>query len=206
MSPGARGVSSGETYAGTRGTQVSEPTTDGRRIKGERRRQELIEATVRVVAREGVAGVSHRAVAREAGQPPTAAAYYFTSIDDLLTAALTRCLREDAARMRALAEEAGGSEAGLRALAELMCSVVAGPEHLLAEYELYLLAARRPELRGPARDWISAVADFGRCYTDDPVRLRILPGVVDGLLMQALLTDWQPTAEEFTEVLRTVLL
>ncbi|MEU2575922.1 hypothetical protein ACIP3B_26355 [Streptomyces anulatus] len=40
------------------------PQTDGRLPKGERRKAELIEATLQVVAREGVAGVSHRAVAR----------------------------------------------------------------------------------------------------------------------------------------------
>ncbi|MFB7942052.1 TetR/AcrR family transcriptional regulator [Streptomyces sp. NPDC127049] len=187
------------------GETVSEPITDGRRVKGERRKNELIEATIRVVARDGVAGVSHRAVAREAGQPPTAAAYYFKSIDDLLTAALTRCMDEDAARMRTLAGRTDGSDAGLRALAELMCSVVAGPDHLLAEYELYLLAARRPELRGATQDWLAAVTEFGLCYTDDPVRLRILRGAMDGLLMQALLTEHPPTADEFTATLRAIL-
>ncbi|GAA1535259.1 TetR family transcriptional regulator [Actinomadura kijaniata] len=184
---------------------MSDPTGDGRRVRGERSRRELIEATVRVVARDGVAGVSHRAVAREAGQPPTAAAYHFRSIDDLLTAALTRCMEQDAARMRALAARADGSAAGLRDLAELMCAVVADPDHLLAEYELYLLAARRPELRGPTSDWLAAVTELGRRYTDDPVRLRLLAGAVDGLLMQALLTDEPPTPEEFEAVLRAVL-
>lgn len=197
---------SGPRAGVTVGETVGEPTTDGRRLKGERRKRELIDATVQVVAREGVAGVSHRAVAREAYQPPTAAAYYFKSIDDLLTAALTRCMAQDAERMRALTGGTEGGPGGLRALAELMSAVVARPDHLLAEYELYLLAARRPELRGPTQDWLEAIAEFGRCYTDDPVRLRILSGVMDGLLMQALLTDAPPTADEFEAVLRAVLL
>ena len=38
---------------------------DGRRARGERRREEIIAATLRVVERDGVAGVTHRAVARE---------------------------------------------------------------------------------------------------------------------------------------------
>ncbi|MGA5142370.1 TetR/AcrR family transcriptional regulator [Streptomyces azureus] len=186
--------------------KVIDPTTDGRRLKGERRKQELIEATIRVVAREGVAGVSHRAVAREAGQPATAAAYYFKSIDDLLTAALTRCMEQDAARMRALAARTDASPAGLRELAELMCAVVTRPDHLLAEYELYLLAARRPELRSPTQDWLAAVGEFGARYTGDPVRLRLLAGAMDGLLMQALLTDRPPTADDYEAVLRRILL
>lgn len=185
--------------------KVTDPTHDGRRAKGERSRRQLIEATIRVVARDGVAGVSHRAVAREAGQPATAAAYYFKSIDDLLTAALTRCMEQDAERMRVLAERTDGTESGLRELAELMVRVVTHPDHLLAEYELYLLAARRPELRGPTEDWLAAVTEFGSRYTDDPVRLRLLRGTMDGLLMQALLTDAPPTAEEFEAVLRNIL-
>ncbi|MEU3703767.1 TetR family transcriptional regulator [Streptomyces anulatus] len=182
------------------------PQTDGRLLKGERRKEELIEATLQVVAREGVAGVSHRAVAREAGLPATAAAYHFTSIDDLLTAALTRCMEQDAQRMLRLAEEADGGPGGVTALAELMEKVVKGPGRLLAEYELYLLAARRPELRGPTRHWLEAISAYGHRYTDDPVRVRVLKGVIDGLLLQGLLTDTPPTAAEFEAVLRHVLL
>ncbi|MFD9939674.1 TetR/AcrR family transcriptional regulator [Nonomuraea sp. NPDC059023] len=184
---------------------MNEPLTDGRRIKGEQRKRELIEATIRVVARDGVAGVSHRTVAKEAGQPATAAAYYFKAIDDLLTAALTSCMDEDAERMRRLAD-VDDPEEGLRALAELMCQVVAAPAHLLAEYELYLLAARRPELREPTRRWLAAVERFGRRHTDDPVRLRVLAGTIDGVLMQALLTDTPPGREEWESILRAVLL
>ncbi|MCT6778047.1 TetR/AcrR family transcriptional regulator [Streptomyces rubiginosohelvolus] len=180
--------------------------TDGRLLKGELRRQELIEATLQVVAREGVAGVSHRAVAREANQPATAAAYYFKSIDDLLTAALTVCMDQDAERMRRLAESADGSPEGLTALAELLANVMGGPGRLLAEYELYLLAARRPELRTSTGRWLEAIAGYALRYTDDPVRVQTFKGVIDGLLLQGLLTDTPPTAAEFEAVLRHVLL
>ncbi|GAA0948774.1 TetR/AcrR family transcriptional regulator [Nonomuraea longicatena] len=176
---------------------------DGRRVKGERSKQELIEATVRIVARDGVAGVSHRAVAREAGQPPTAAAYHFSSIDDLLTAALTRCMQEDAARMRALA---ASEHVSLRELAELMCRLRTRPDQLLAAYELYLLAVRRPELRAATQDWLDAVTEFGARHTTDPVRLRLLAAAMDGLLMQALLTDDPPTADDYEAALRAALL
>ncbi|WP_083792889.1 TetR/AcrR family transcriptional regulator [Kribbella flavida] len=76
--------------------------TDGRKLKGERRRQELIEATLRVVARDGVSGVSHRTVAREAGRPATAAAYYFSGIDGLLLQALLTNRPPSAARFEAI--------------------------------------------------------------------------------------------------------
>ncbi|ADB53510.1 TetR/AcrR family transcriptional regulator [Conexibacter woesei] len=184
---------------------MTEPTTDGRLAKGERRKQELIEATLRVVARDGVAGVSHRAVAAEADLPPTAAAYHFKRIDDLLTGALTLCMDEAAERMRRLAAATDGSLDDLRAMARLMARVARDPAMLRAEYELFLLAARRPELRPPAQRWLTALADFARCYTSSPVRVQVLLGTVDGLLLQALLTDRPPSADDYEAVLREVL-
>ncbi|CCH29125.1 TetR family transcriptional regulator [Actinosynnema sp. NPDC047251] len=187
------------------GSGALEQPVDGRRLKGERRKKELIEATLRVVARDGVAGVSHRTVSREAGQPATAAAYYFAGIADLLTAALTACMDEDAERMRRLADASAAGADGVRALAELMARVVRDPGRLLAEYELYLLAARDEALRGPTGRWLDAVAGFVRRHTDDPARVDVAVAAVDGLLLQALLTDVVPTADRFEAALRVVL-
>lgn len=185
---------------------MNAPLTDGRLLKGERRRRELIEATLRVVARDGVAGVSHRAVAREAGLSPTAAAYHFRGIGELLTAALTRCMDESAGRMRRIAERAeGGGPPSVPALARQMAELFDDPRMLLAEYELFLLAARRPELRAPTHRWLDTLADFARRHTDDPARVRVLVATVDGVLLQSLLYDTPPTAAQFEAVLRAVL-
>ena len=62
--------------------------TDGRRRKGERRRRELLAATVRLIGRLGVSAVTQRAVAAEAGLPPSAVLYYFDTVDGLLLATL----------------------------------------------------------------------------------------------------------------------
>ncbi|MGY6652214.1 TetR/AcrR family transcriptional regulator [Amycolatopsis sp. TRM77291] len=137
--------------------------------------------------------------------PATAAAYHFRGIGDLLTAALTQCMDEDSERMRALAAEADGGEDALRRFAALMAEVVAKPAHLLAEYELYLLAAREPKLRESTDRWLAALADFARRYTADPVRVEMVVGLVDGVLLQGLLRDEPPTAERFEAILRTAL-
>lgn len=177
----------------------------GSRLKGERRKRELIDATLRVVARDGVAGVSHRSVAREAGQPFTSASYYFSSIQELLRAALTGCMDTDAARMQALAEATDDGADGLRALAELLARVVRETGPLLAEYELYLLAAKDTSLRAATNRWLAAVADFAARYTADPTRVQVFVGAIDGLLLQALLTDDPPTPDDFERMLRFLL-
>lgn len=184
---------------------MSGTRTDGRRLKGERRRQELIAATLRVVARDGVSGVSHRAVSREAGLSPTAAAYHFQRIDDLLTAALTSCMDDSAARMRQLTADAEDGTDNLAELARVMARLFTEPDHLLAEYELFLLAAREPALRESTDRWLDALGEFARRHTSDPVRVQALMATVDGLLLQALLREQPPTAEQFEAVLRSVL-
>ncbi|MFD9904001.1 TetR/AcrR family transcriptional regulator [Streptomyces sp. NPDC059063] len=103
---------------------------------------------MRVIARDGAAGVTHRTVAREADLPTTATTYYFSSIDALLTAALTECMEEDSARIEALAAAPGDGADKRRALAHLMAEILSPPGHLLAEFELCLLAVGRPGQRG----------------------------------------------------------
>lgn len=59
-------------------------------VDHEERRRELADAVCRVVAREGLAGVSLRLVADEAGWSIGSLRYYFTTKDDMLAFALRR--------------------------------------------------------------------------------------------------------------------
>jgi DNA-binding transcriptional regulator YbjK len=61
---------------------------DGRRARGEQRRNELLAATLAVIERDGVAGVSHRRVAAVADVSVASITYHFPTLDDLLVAAL----------------------------------------------------------------------------------------------------------------------
>jgi len=60
----------------------------------EQRRLAILHAALRVVARDGVRGVRHRAVATEAGVPLSATTYYFKDIQDLLADAFTLYAKE----------------------------------------------------------------------------------------------------------------
>ncbi len=55
------------------------------RAKSEHRRRLILEATLRIVAKEGIRGVKHRAVAKEAGVPLASTTYYFKDIDELIS-------------------------------------------------------------------------------------------------------------------------
>ncbi|WP_416422806.1 TetR family transcriptional regulator [Pseudomonas sp. App30] len=68
----------------------------------EQRRQEILDAAMRIVVRDGVRGVRHRAVAAEAGVPLSATTYYFKDIEDLLTDTFAQYVERSAAYMAKL--------------------------------------------------------------------------------------------------------
>ena len=59
------------------------------RARSEQRRRTILEAALRIVVSEGVRGVRHRAVAKEAGVPLSATTYYFNDISDLISDTFT---------------------------------------------------------------------------------------------------------------------
>lgn len=54
------------------------------RTGSEKRRKAILEAALRIVVKDGVRGVRHRAVAKEAEVPLSATTYYFKDISDLI--------------------------------------------------------------------------------------------------------------------------
>lgn len=55
------------------------------RAKSEHRRRQILEAALRIAAREGIRGVKHRSVAKEADVPLASTTYYFKDIDELIS-------------------------------------------------------------------------------------------------------------------------
>jgi DNA-binding transcriptional regulator YbjK len=170
---------------------------DGRVARGAVRRRALIDATLTLVERGGVPADSHRAVAAEARVAAASVRYHFGSIDDLLLAALATSTEEWADALRG-----HDVDAHLAALAAFLADDSAQHRaRALAEYELYLLAARRPALRPAALGWLDvAVGPLGPDLDD--LGRRALAAALDGLCMQGLLADDPPDAATVEAVLR----
>jgi DNA-binding transcriptional regulator YbjK len=170
--------------------------------RGEARRLVLLDATVRVIGRGGIAAVDHRAVAAEAGVPLGSTTYYFDSKDDMVARALEHVAEREAERLSAEAE--GGSlDVGPDLLPERLADIVirawAGDRvTLLAQYELYLESARRPDLRPAAERWDRAYRDLLEHALelldapDPPRRARLLCAGLDGLLLDHVATGSDP--------------
>ncbi len=152
----------------------------------------LLDATLRLVARDGPQAATHRAVAAEAGVPLAATTYYFASRDDLVASALRQAVDDELAeladRLGELGEPATAAEAA-DLLAELFEGTLAGDRlALLAKNELYQAAARTPALRSEARRWTDAYLDvlapmLERLGAADPRGdAELVVATLDGLL------------------------
>ena len=75
------------------------------RVNSEQRRRTILEAALRIVVRDGVRGVRHRAVAKEASVPLSATTYYFKDISDLITDTFTLFVEMGARKFKAYWED-----------------------------------------------------------------------------------------------------
>ncbi|MEV3987118.1 TetR family transcriptional regulator [Nonomuraea sp. NPDC049758] len=173
---------------------------DGRRARGEKRRAEIIEATLAVVTRDGAAGVTHRTVAKQAGTTTSLSTYYFATLDDLLVAALTTVADAYTARIRDIIDTPGDKLSGLAHL--IAESAGSGRERALAERELATLAARRPALRPVARRWRQNIAELATTLTDDPAAIAALVAASDGLCTAILLDNVPADPDHIQAVLQ----
>lgn len=79
--------SPGRTEAGSSSVKYQGRKTS--RAGSEQRRKLILEAALRIVVREGVRGIRHRAVAKEADVPLAATTYYFKDIQELINDTFT---------------------------------------------------------------------------------------------------------------------
>lgn len=66
---------------------VAELRKRGTRPRGEQTRRKILNATLNVIARDGVRGTTHRAVAEEAGVQLSLTTYYFRDLNELISLA-----------------------------------------------------------------------------------------------------------------------
>ena len=171
-------------------------TAPARSEQGAERRAAILAATVRLLVRDGLAAVTHRAVARETGVPLAATTYYFESKDELVGEALAILVEDEIARLAeraaALGDDISSPSRSAAAVAEVLFPDAEAAGGLLAKFEVYLEAARRPGLRATAAHW---QAEFNRLAelalalagASEPQRLApLLVAGVDGMLVHRL--------------------
>ena len=199
MTAGAASATSTVGSAAGRGS-AAELARRPRRYDPERR-QRLVATALDVIAEHGVAGTSHRAIARAADVPLGSTTYHFANLDELLAAAFTVHAEAIAdaldERMRAVADR----EAVLDALAAHLAQDLLGSDRaLVLAVELYVAAARRPSLRAVTEAWMRRSRRALELHFD-PVTARELDALVEGLVLHQALSTKPMTADQIRHAL-----
>jgi DNA-binding transcriptional regulator YbjK len=161
---------------------------------------------LRIVARDGVAAVTHRAVAAEAGVSHRLTTYYFETKEQMLLEAF----RHLAARSLERTERAGKPIAAARDRAAAMeAAIDAVTDAVLgglraetggaaAEYSLVLEIPRHPALAADYAAWQAHVESLLRehalaLHSDDPdADVRILQAAMRGFQLESLSRPGRP--------------
>jgi DNA-binding transcriptional regulator YbjK len=180
------------------------------------RREQILEAALRIIGRAGRQAVTHRAVAEEAGVPLGSTTYYFDSRDDLLGQALEYVAASEVERYGRRDEELRSVKSPRELADKLIDELVAAAEDriaYIAEYEIWLEAGRRPELREAAQNWCDAeqrsvaVAMESLGSNDPRADASLVVAAIDGLGERVLAREEDPAqaAKEFRLELRRLI-
>jgi DNA-binding transcriptional regulator YbjK len=163
-------------------------------VRGAVRRQALLDAAVKLLARDGARAVTHRAVAKEAGTTHGAPRYYFATRDELLDEALRQIAERQVHEVENLLREPSPADPDRRAarLAKFICaSVTDDRDAAMARYELFLEAARRPKLRRALEVWGEAyirlfASELTAAARDPRIDAELLLNLLNGLILRQL--------------------
>jgi DNA-binding transcriptional regulator YbjK len=187
-----------------------------RQQRGEERRQQLVEATLRIIEEDGLEGVTHRRVADAAGVPLAATTYYFSSKEDLMQAAMETLIAREAANLRLITDLV--LDRGSMSLEEGIEAIIAWQADLLrhhrmqrfAEFELYLRVARTAPRPDDLPDWPHAFhevasAALGALGLEDPDReAQATVALIHGLVLHGLVSkDADYIDQVFVPILRS---
>lgn len=169
-------------------------------VDHEARRVEVLDATWRVIAREGIEHTTTREIAREAGCSTGVLAHYFADKDDILRSALDLAHRRVSNRIVKIRSEMAGLEALRAVLAESLPLDDERRLEINLEVSNWGRSVANPKLRqlqhGDYDQWVvfirAVVRDaqrVGEIANDlDPhLVASLLVAFVDGLSVEALL-------------------
>ncbi|WP_189130166.1 TetR/AcrR family transcriptional regulator [Wenjunlia tyrosinilytica] len=134
-------------------------------------RQSIIDAVLRIIGQDGLAGVTNRRIAKEAGVSLGTVTYHFETQHELLRESLLHFVGEETRRFTELADLCRSDGIDLDGAAATVAQVAGGTEFdstHIAPFELYVQAGRDERLRTAAAECFAAY---------DRLAARILGGL-----------------------------
>ncbi|MGC4935146.1 TetR/AcrR family transcriptional regulator [Gordonia sp. DT30] len=192
---------------------TSQPGERGVRGRSRQRRQKLLDATIEIMAAQGTAAVTHRAVAAAAGLPPSSTSYFFESIDELMGEAVTEAMDREVARLGelegAVADEATSAGRLIANFADFIRHE--HDPHTVAQFEIYLYASRKPDLRGRVVAIIEATRKVARRAlraggVANPLAADAMLAMIDGFSLHRIANPDGAEVESLLLGLRALLI
>src|SRR3954454_3763968 len=168
----------------------------------QRVRESIVAATVEIAAHDGVAAVTHRAVAQRAGVSLSSTTWHFATKADILEAALRWTAEREIARIAAIADRLGDCGFDAAAWAEeladwLIAQVTTERDVAVALYRLQIELADSAAARRTHHDWGRGLRALGEQVAGD-LEIRLIVAALDGLRLSVLLSGedpgWRPDA------------
>ncbi len=161
------------------------------------RERPLMEATLRIIGRKGLDGVTHRAVAAEAGMSTGAVTHHFSTRDSLVDAALRFSLSREGGRLDALAlnlqSKAFDTDAWIESLVGWYAQELGSRAEIhVACYEAFLAASRNERYQSVVAAWFdtwrqSAELALRAAGSSDPRRhAELFVSALIGILLRQL--------------------
>ncbi len=169
------------------------------------RRNRIIEKTLEVIAENGVAGTTHRKVARRADVPLGSMTYHFADLDELLREALTLHAMRIAERHDARLSAAATLDELIEAIVDFIHVDVDGsPHELVLTLELYTLAARQPAFRAITHAWMQQSRRALERFVDAETAFDV-DAIIEGLYIHASLDQLTRTRDSTARAIRRLL-
>lgn len=172
-----------------------------KQARAQKRSAQIVVAASQVIAREGIHGLTHRAVAREANVPLGSTTYYFRDLDDLLNAVVIKAIglfREEMQRWLILHHEDPVPDM----LTAFIMSKINNINELTREYEIFTAAISRPSMRPYALEWSDTVIELLKTVVPANAALP-LGTVMNGFLVRGLL-EGRSCSLDYTKIHRVI--
>ncbi len=180
--------------------------------------QQIIDAAIRVLARQGYANTSLLEIAREAGMSKGALHYHYPTKEALIHAVLeTACNAVQARTLRAWSPSDDPFEALRKSLEELWATRAERTDEALVVADLLALSLYDESLRPKLAEFYELGAQQIRDYLErnllslgleSRISLDVLPriviGLLDGLVMQAFVDPDAFTPDQVVDAVQTL--
>ena len=172
-------------------TSTSRPRSGGGRSRrfDPRRKERIVDAALVVMAEKGIAGTTLRRVAERANVPLGSVTYHFAGTNDLLALAFRKFVVEQLKRLETRLLGASNAQDAWFRILEMINEDSANPVHNVSlAKEFQAMAAREPEFRALAQEWIEeSTLILERHFDTDTA--KILEVFVEGLTFRGRITS-----------------